>query len=125
MLAVGRSVPQDLRTEVPHVQSKYLSLAHRAISTCGGPDPAAAIDDDAADRSQASAEIGVLAMEVDRRVESADAHERVASDREIAAVEDRANAQGVVHDQVRRRSDAPVVYAHDRPPDVIPVVESV
>src|SRR6185295_11040306 len=51
---------------------------------------------------QAAAEVGVLAVKVDGGVEAADALERLAADGEIAAVEDRADAQQVLDEQLRR-----------------------
>ena len=42
MLTIGRTMTQNLRPEIPHVQTEYLPPAHRAIPPCRGPDPALA-----------------------------------------------------------------------------------
>src|SRR5579871_853766 len=125
MLAIRRTVPQDLGPEVSHVQAEDGPLAHRTIPPRRRPHPALAAHDDAAERRQAAAEVRVLAVELDRRVEAADARERVAPHREVAAVEDRAEPQRRVHDQMRRRRDEPVVQPDERPAGAIPVVEAV
>ena len=96
---------QDLGPEIPDVQAEDLALAHRAIAPRGRPDPALAGDVDRPERRQPAPEIRVLAVKLDRAIEPADAVERIPPHREVAAVEDGAGADEVVHEHVRRRRD--------------------
>src|SRR5262249_20071726 len=125
MLSIGWSVPEDLRPEVSNVQPEHRSLAHRAIAARGRPDPAVAAQRDAADRRQPPAEVRVFAMELDRTVEAADLGERVASDGEVAAIQNRADPERVVQQNVGWGRHAPVVRAHESTAAEVPVVEAV
>ena len=64
-------------------------------------------------------------MEFNRAVEPADACQRLAPDREVAAVEDRAEVQRTVQKKMRRRRNRHVVGANERTAPPVPVVEPV
>jgi hypothetical protein len=105
---------EDLRPEIADVEAEDGALAHRAVAPRRGPHPAVGAERDAPDRRQPAAEIRVLAVKLDARIESADRRERVAADREVPPVENRADAQQMVDERVRRRRDEEVVRADQR-----------
>src|SRR5262245_344067 len=86
MLAVGRAMPQNLGPEVADVKAEHGALAHRAVSPRRGPHPAVTGQFNPSDRCQPAAKVGVLAVELEALVESADLGERFAAHREVAAV---------------------------------------
>src|SRR5262245_28086638 len=109
MTTVGRTMTKDFRPEIAHVQTENLSLAHGPIPTSGGPDPPLAADRAASDRREPPPEIRVFAVEFDRPVEAADRRERAGTHREVATVQNRAQFQPAMDEQMRRRRDQNVV----------------
>lgn len=65
MRLVRRTVPENFRPEIAQVQTEHLSLPHRPVAARGGPHPAVPRDIHLANRREATAEIGVLAVELD------------------------------------------------------------
>ena len=118
-------VVQDLRREVADVEPEHRALPHRHVAARRRVEVAVVTEPHRADGEQPPAEVGVLAVELDRGVEPADALERVAPDGEVAAVEDRADPQDVLDEQLRRRRQREVVGADQQPAPPVPVVEAV
>src|SRR5580704_13417515 len=125
MFAIGRPVSENLRPEVPHIQTEDVALPHRLIPARRGPHPAFAADVDATETCQPPAKVGVLAVKLDRAIETVDSCQRLAPDREVAAVEYRADLKCVVHEEVCWRRDEHVVRTEERSPASVPVVEPV
>src|SRR5262249_41939123 len=121
MLAVGRPVPQNLGPEVPNVERKHPSLPHRHVSPRGCPHPAAAGHPDATDRGEPSPEVGVFTVKLDRPIEPSDARERVRPHREVAAVQNRTDAECVMNEHMRRRRNQDVVEPDEHAAAEIPV----
>src|ERR1700722_6608903 len=125
MFAISRPVSEDLRPEVPHVQTEHSALPHGSIPARRGPHPAFTADVDATDLCQPPAKVGVLAVKLDRAIEAVDSRQRLAPDREVAAVEYGANLKRVVHEEVGWRRDEHVIRTEQRTPASVPVVEPV
>ncbi len=83
---------EQLRREVPNVEPEHRPIAHRHEPPRRGVQVTVVAQGDLPDGVQPAAKIRVFAVELDGRVESADRLERLAPDREVAAVEDRADA---------------------------------
>src|SRR5215470_1017640 len=62
---VGRTMTQDLRPEVAHVETEHAAFAERQIAARRRPDPAVEADRNRTDRREPPAEIGVFAVELD------------------------------------------------------------
>src|SRR5262245_56261045 len=125
MITISRSMAENLRPEISYVQTEHSAPAHRVVPAGRGPYPAFPRDGNRSERRQPPPEIRVLAMELDRTVESADARQRVASDGEVASIENRARIHQVVHHHVRRRRDHIVIRTNQGPADPVPIVETV
>src|SRR5688500_3800519 len=95
-------VVQDLGCEVADVETNDCALPHRHVAPCGGVEVAVVKEADTSDREQPAADVGVLAMELDRGVEPANAGQRVGAHGEVPAVEDGADAQDVLDEQLCR-----------------------
>ena len=116
---------KDLGREVADVEPKHRALPHRHVAARRGVEVAVVKEADASDGEEPPADVGVLAVKLDRGVEPADARQRVGADGEVAAVEDRADAQDVLDEQLRRRRQREVVGANEQPSPPVPVVEAV
>src|SRR5688572_33503086 len=88
---VLRPVAQQLGREIAHVQADHGPLPHRNEAPGGGVQEAVVEQADLTGGEEATAEVGVLSVKFNRRVEAVDALERFAADGEIAAIEHRAD----------------------------------
>jgi hypothetical protein len=61
-------------------------------------------------------------VKLDRGVEAADPLERLLTDSEVATIEDRADPEEVLDQQLRGRSEREIVGADQRPPRPVPIV---
>jgi len=77
------------------------------------------------ERCQPSADVRVFAVKFDRAVEPVDARERITPHGEVAAVQNRADAERVMHHPVRRWSDDDVIGADERASHQVPVEEPI
>ena len=125
MRGVLGPVMQNLRREVADVETEDRALPHRHVAARRGVEVAVVEEADASDGKQPPADVGVLAVKLDRGVEPADARQRVGADGEVAAVEDRADAQDVFDEQLRRRRQREVVGADEQSSPPVPVVEAI
>src|SRR5688572_7932392 len=112
---------QDLRREVTDVETDDRPLSHRDIAAGGGVEPAVVEQADPADGEQPAPDIGVFAVELDRGVEPADAIERLATDREVPAVEDGADPEQMLDQQLGDRREGEVVAANEETSPPVPV----
>src|SRR5476649_2052184 len=62
VVAIRRTMPENLRPEIAHVERKDGPLPHRVIAARGRPDPAIAGELHATTRREPAAEIGVFAV---------------------------------------------------------------
>ena len=93
---VLRPMVQDLRDEVPDVEPEDLALPHRDVPARGRVEIAVVEQADLADDEEPAAKVRVFAMKLDRRVETANQLERLAANREVAAVEDGPDSEDVL-----------------------------
>ncbi len=111
--------------EVADVEAEHPALAERDVAPRRRVEIAVVGEHDITRLEQAAPDVGVFAVELDRGVEPADALERAAACREVAAVEDGAAAEQVLHQRLRERSERVVVGAHQQAAPQIPVIEPV
>ncbi len=71
---------------------------------------------------QPAPKVRVFSVELDRRVEAADRGQRLAPHGEVAAVEDRPDAQQMLDEELRGGGQRDVVCANQHPPPPVPVV---
>ena len=67
---------EQLRHEVADVEAEHRAFAHRGIAQRRGVEPAVVAERDAAIGKKAAAQIGVLTVELDALIETADAVDR-------------------------------------------------
>src|SRR5688572_6281073 len=111
MNRIFRPMMENLGDEVADIEAEHSGLAHRVVAPRRCVEVTVVSQMDIADARQPPAKIGVLAVKFDRGVEAADAVESTATHGEIAAVEHHADAQHVLHENVRRRTEREVIGA--------------
>src|SRR5262249_4066691 len=125
MLDIGRPVPQKLGPEIADVQPKDAPPPHRAIPPSRRPDPTPETGIDATEGRQSATQIGIFAVELDGAVKAADPSQRVTSNREVAAVENRPNPQRMVNDHMCWWCDDEVIEANKEASSPVPIVEPI
>ena len=116
---------ENFGAEIPDVEAEHLAAAHDLVAARRGEHPAGLLQSHAAGFRDSPRQIGVFAVELDPRVESADGCECLAGHREIASVEHGAKAEYVLRQQVRGRREAVVVHPDEHSADEIPVVKPI
>src|SRR5688500_8354483 len=107
---------QQFGREVPDVEPEDGPLAHRHVAARGRVQEAVVAEPYLSELEQPPADVGVLTMELDRRVEAADRVERFPAHREVAAVEDGADAKHVLDEQLRGGGEREVIGANEQAP---------
>ena len=113
---------QDLRHEIADVEAEHRAFAHRDVPPRGGMQPAVMEETDLPHGKQPAPKVRVFSVELDRRVEAADRGQRLAPHGEVAAVEDRPDAQQMLDEELRGGGQRDVVCANQHPPPPVPVV---
>ena len=87
MTRVPGPVAQQLRCEIADVEPEHGGLSHRDVPPRGCLEKTVAVEAHLAHLEEPAAQVRVLAVELNRRVESPNAIERVSAHCEVAAVE--------------------------------------